>query len=69
LGSRYCEERRTAAAASFSAARKAQNDAARVGSLRQSLQALDSCLFHFPDSPVSAKVRRNREIVEKELKR
>ncbi len=68
LGDRYCEERRAAAAASYSAARKAADDSTRVRSLRQSLGALDSCLFHFPDASVASKVRRNREVVEKELR-
>ncbi len=67
LGDRYCEERRAAAASSYAAARKAADDSARVRGLRQSVAALDSCLFNFPDAPVAAKVRRNRDMVEKEL--
>jgi hypothetical protein len=68
LGDRYCEERRMAAATTYAAARKTTNDSTRIPLLRQSLGALDSCLFHFPDASVSAKVRRNKEMVEKELK-
>ncbi len=69
LGERYCDERRAKAAAAFSAAKKTKQDSTRIQLLHQSLQDLDSCLLNFPDNPVSAKVRRNREIVEKELKK
>ena len=68
LGGRYCEERRAAAASSYASARKAAADSVRIRFLRQSLGALDSCLFHFPDASVAGKVRRNREVVEKELR-
>lgn len=69
LGNRYCEEHRAAAAVAFMAARKAKKDSDRIQSLRQSRAELDSCLYLFPDSPLSEKVRRNRALVEKELGR
>lgn len=67
MGKRYCEDRRNAAALAFISARKTSSDSARVRYLRQSLSALDSCLFQFPDAPVAPKVRRNRALVNKEL--
>ncbi len=69
LGNRYCEDRRNVAAAAFVEARKTTTSSARVLYLRQSLSALDSCLFQFPDASMAAKVRRNRALVEKELRR
>ena len=69
LGNRYCEDRRTAAAATFIAAHKTSNNSLKNQYLRQSRSALHSCQFQFPDSPVATKVRRNRALVEKELGR
>ena len=69
IGNRYCEDRRSLAVNSFVAARKAKRDSLHDQYLRQSLADLDSCLFEFPDAPVSEKVRRNRALVEKELHR
>ncbi len=68
LGNRYCEDRRNVAAASFITARKSNVDSTRVRYLRQSLSQLDSCLFQFPDAKIADKVRRNRALVEKELR-
>jgi hypothetical protein len=68
MGSRFCEEKRKAAAKSFSQSRKAGDAPTREALLRRTLVELDSCLFHFPSASVAPKVRRNREIVEKELK-
>ncbi len=69
LGNRFCEERRNNAALAFIAARRTKVDSVRVRYLTQTLASLDSCLFQFPDAPVSEKVRKNRALVEKELRR
>jgi hypothetical protein len=69
IGDRYCEEKRKAAANGFMSYKKAGNDRDRGLHLRRTAADLDSCLFHFPDISVSQKVRRNREMVEGELKK
>ncbi len=67
-GSRFCEEKRKTAAKSFAQSRRAGDAPTRDALLRRTLVELDSCLFHFPDASVAPKVRRNRDIVEKDLK-
>lgn len=69
IGDRYCEEKRKSAADGFMSYKKAGNDRDRGLHLRRTAADLDSCLFHFPDLPVSQKVRRNREMVEGELRK
>lgn len=69
IGDRYCEDKRKAAANGFKDFKKANNDAERAGHLRRTAADLDSCLFYFPDNPVALKVRRNREMVETEMKK
>lgn len=69
IGDRYCEEKRKAAATGFMQFKKAQSDAQRALHLRRTAGDLDSCLFYFPDNGVAQKVRRNREMVEGELKK
>lgn len=69
IGDRYCEEKRKAAAVGFKDFKKAGTDAERGAHLRRTAADLDSCLFYFPDHPVAQKVRRNREMVEAELKK
>lgn len=69
IGDRFCEEKRRAAANSFKDSRKAGSDAAKKALLQKTASDLDSCLFYFPDLPVSGKVRKNREMVETELKK
>lgn len=69
LGNRFCEERRNNAALAFIAARRTKVDSVRIRYLTQTLASLDSCLFQFPDAPVSEKVRKNRALVDKELRR
>jgi hypothetical protein len=66
---RYCEDKRKSAANGFKDYKKAKNDAERAGHLRRTASDLDSCLFYFPDNPVALKVRRNREMVETEMKK
>lgn len=67
-GSRFCEEKRKVAAKSFAQSRRAADAPTREALLRRTLVELDSCLFHFPNASVAPKVRRNRDIVEKDLK-
>jgi hypothetical protein len=69
IGDRYCEEKRKAAANGFMSFKKAANDRDRGLHLRRTAADLDSCLFYFPDLSVSQKVRRNREMVEGELRK
>ena len=69
IGDRFCEEKRRNAANAFKDFKKAANDQAKKSLLGRTAAELDSCLFYFPDSPVSAKVRKNREMVEGELKK
>lgn len=69
IGDRYCEDKRKAAAAGFKDFKKAGSEAERGLHLRRTAADLDSCLFYFPDNPVAQKVRRNREMVEGELKK
>lgn len=69
IGERFCEEKRRSAANSFKDFKKAANDAARRDFLKRTASDLDSCLFYFPDLAVSQKVRKNREMVEGEMKK
>ena len=69
IGDRYCEDKRKSAANGFRDFKKAASEAERSLHLRRTAADLDSCLFYFPDNPVAQKVRRNREMVEGELKK
>jgi hypothetical protein len=68
-GERFCDDRRRSAAESYKKARSAAAEAMKSQLLRQTAADLDSCLFYFPETSVGAKVRRNREMVEDELKK
>lgn len=69
LGERFCEEKRRSAANSFKDFKKAAADSVKRTHLKRTASDLDSCLFYFPDLTVSQKVRKNREMVESELKK
>ena len=69
IGERFCEDKRRAAANSFKDFKKAGNETAKKELLKRTAADLDSCLFYFPDIPVSQKVRKNREMVEGEMKK
>ena len=69
IGDRFCEEKRRNAAGAFKDFKKAGSDAAKKAMLSRTAAELDSCLFYFPDLPVTGKVRKNREMVETELKK
>jgi hypothetical protein len=69
IGDRFCEEKRRDAANSFKDFKKAPTDSLRRVSLKRTASDLDSCLFYFPDISVTQKVRRNREMVEGEMKK
>jgi len=69
IGDRFCEDKRRTAANAFKDFKKASTDAAKKSLLTKTASELDSCLFYFPDLPVSARVRKNREMVEGELKK
>jgi hypothetical protein len=69
LGERFCEEKRRSAANSFKDFKKATADSVKRIHLRRTASDLDSCLFYFPDMAVSQKVRKNRDMVESELKK
>ncbi len=68
-GERFCEEKRTLAAGSFKDFKKATSDSVKAILLQRTAAYLDSCLFNYPSLPVSQKVRKNREMVEAELKK
>jgi hypothetical protein len=69
IGERFCEDKRRSAANSFKDFKKATNDNVRRDFLKRTAADLDSCLFYFPDIPVSQKVRKNREMVDGEMKK
>jgi hypothetical protein len=69
IGDRFCEEKRRTAANAFKDFKKAGSDAAKKTLLSRTAAELDSCLFYFPELPVTGKVRKNREMVETELKK
>lgn len=69
IGDRFCEEKRRGAANSFKDYKKAATDSLKKVHLKRTTAELDSCLFYFPDLAVSGKVRKNREMVEAELKK
>ncbi|HKP96143.1 MAG TPA: hypothetical protein VJ385_10330 [Fibrobacteria bacterium] len=69
IGNRFCEEKRRSAANSFKDFKKASADADKRMHLKRTAADLDSCLFYFPELAVSQKVRKNREMVEGELKK
>jgi hypothetical protein len=69
IGDRFCEDKRRSAANSFKDFKKASGDADKRALLKRTAADLDSCLFYFPDLNVSQKVRKNREMVEGELKK
>lgn len=68
-GERFCDEKRRTAAEAYKQARAAAADSVKARLLRRTAAELDSCLFYFPETSVGAKVRRNREMVEEELKK
>ncbi len=68
-GDQFCEEKRTLAAGSFKDFKKATSDSVKAILLQHTAAYLDSCLFNYPSLPVSQKVRKNREMVEAELKK
>jgi hypothetical protein len=69
IGDRFCEEKRRSAANSFKDFKKAASDTTKRVLLKRTAADLDSCLFYFPELSVSQKVRKNREMVETELKK
>lgn len=69
IGDRFCEDKRRAAANAFKDYKRASADAAKKTLLARTETELDSCLFYFPELPVSAKVRKNREMVDGEMKK
>jgi hypothetical protein len=68
-GERFCDDRRRTAAELYKKARSAANDGLKEKLLLSTQGELDSCLFYFPETSVGAKVRRNRDMVETELKK
>jgi hypothetical protein len=68
IGDLFCEEKRKSAANAFKDFKKATADSVKITLLKLTAGYLDSCLFYFPDLPVSQKVRKNRVLVETELK-
>ncbi len=69
IGDRFCEEKRRSAANSFKDFKKASAEPAKREFLKRTASDLDSCLFYFPELAVSQKVRKNREMVEGEMKK
>ncbi|MEO7424443.1 MAG: hypothetical protein ABI036_04600 [Fibrobacteria bacterium] len=69
IGDRFCEEKRRTAANSFKDFKRAAADSTKRFFLKRTAADLDSCLFYFPELTVSQKVRKNREMVEGELKK
>jgi hypothetical protein len=69
IGERFCEEKRRSAANSFKDFKKASAEEAKRALLKRTAADLDSCLFYFPDLSVAQKVRKNREMVEGEMKK
>jgi hypothetical protein len=69
IGDRFCEDKRRTAANAFKDYKKAGSDAAKKNLLAKTASELDSCLFYFPELPISAKVRKNREMVDGEMKK
>ncbi len=69
VGDRFCEEKRKAAANSFKDYKKAVVDSLKRNHLKKTAANLDSCLGYFPDLLVAQKVRKNREMVELEMKK
>jgi hypothetical protein len=69
IGDRFCEEKRRSAANSFKDFKKAAADSVKRAYLKRTASDLDSCLFYFPDLSVTQKVRKNREMVETEMKK
>jgi hypothetical protein len=69
IGDRFCEEKRRTAANAFKDFKKAAAEADKRALLRRTASELDSCLFYFPDLSVAQKVRKNRDMVETELKK
>lgn len=69
IGERFCEEKRRGASNSFKDFKKAASDSLKRIHLKRTTAELDSCLFYFPDLVVAQKVRKNRELVEAELKK
>lgn len=69
MGNRFCEEKRRSAANSFKDFKKAADETNKRNHLKRTAAELDSCLFYFPDLSVAQKVRKNREMVEGELKK
>jgi hypothetical protein len=69
IGDRFCEDKRRSAANSFKDFKKAAADSVKRAYLKRTAADLDSCLFYFPELTVSQKVRKNREMVEGELKK
>ena len=69
IGDRFCEDKRRDAASAFGNYKKSVNDSLRIKYLKTASQHLDSCLFSFGDLSVSQKVRKNREMVEAEMRK
>jgi hypothetical protein len=68
-GERFCDEKRRVASETFKRARAATADTIKIQQLNRTAAELDSCLFYFPETSVGAKVKRNRELVDIELKK
>jgi len=68
-GERFCDEKRRVASETCKRARAATIDTLKVQQLKRTASELDSCLFYFPETSVGAKVKRNREMVDVELKK
>jgi hypothetical protein len=69
IGDRFCEDMRRMAAGSFKDFKKASSDSLKRVHLKRTAADLDSCLFYFPELPVAQKVRKNREMVESEMRK
>jgi hypothetical protein len=69
IGDRFCEDMRRMAAGSFKDFKRASADSLKRVHLKRTAADLDSCLFYFPELPVAQKVRKNREMVEGEMRK
>jgi hypothetical protein len=69
IGDRFCEEKRRSAANAFKDFKKASAEPDKRALLKRTASELDSCLFYLPDLSAAQKVRKNRDMVEAELKK
>jgi hypothetical protein len=66
-GGLFCKEKRQKASVYFKDSRKQKTDSLKVTLLKRASQELDSCLVHFPNLEISAKVKQNRELIAKRI--